>query len=202
MQAITKMLCPVPESISRSRVEISVQGNEVLAVIKKSVDDQINDIKTKLASVDSFSGLRISPMDFNKDIDISLYMDFIAASSKLRAENYGITSSDRLKDQIFDGELFGFAEPIAAPKQSVLYKIIFSCCFTLICLFVLHFSITISSDLYGIVLKCWVKRLYWNSLPTLTVNTSLKSLRFRRVPTSCMRSLFRHLRATKVWIFL
>ena len=47
MQAITKMLCPVPESISRSRVEISVQGNEVLAVIKKSVDDQINDIKTK-----------------------------------------------------------------------------------------------------------------------------------------------------------
>jgi hypothetical protein len=36
MQAITKMFCPVPESISRSTVEISVQGNEVLAVIKKA----------------------------------------------------------------------------------------------------------------------------------------------------------------------
>ena len=53
-------------------------------------EDRLKQIKEKLSSL---SGLRILPLEFDKDDNN--HMDFIAASSNLRAEIYGIAPIDR-----------------------------------------------------------------------------------------------------------
>ena len=40
---------------------------------------------------------RLTPIDFEKDDDTNHHVDFITASSNLRAENYTIEKADRMK---------------------------------------------------------------------------------------------------------
>ena len=59
--------------------------------------DEVERIKNKLPSPDSCSGIKIQPIDFEKDDDTNLHMDFITACSNLRAENYNIPPADKHK---------------------------------------------------------------------------------------------------------
>ena len=159
--------CNVPEFVPRSGVRIAVSDAEAAAAANNPGmvdDDRLTQLQTELPSVDSLSGLRILPLDFEKDDDTNFQMDFIIASSNLRAENYDIAPADRHKSKLIAGKIipaiatttsvvsglvcielmklvqghtnpesfkngfinlalpfFGFSEPIAAPKQTVLY---------------------------------------------------------------------------------
>jgi len=42
-------------------------------------------------------GLKLTPLEFEKDDDTNFHMDFIVATSNLRAENYDIEPADRHK---------------------------------------------------------------------------------------------------------
>ena len=44
--------------------------------------------------------VRISPLEFEKDDDSNQHIDFIVATSNLRATNYSIQPADRLKSKV------------------------------------------------------------------------------------------------------
>jgi len=52
-----------------------------------------------LPSPASLHGLKLNPLEFEKDDDTNFHMDFIVATSNLRAENYEIEPADRHKVQ-------------------------------------------------------------------------------------------------------
>jgi ubiquitin-activating enzyme E1 len=160
--------CVVPEFVPRSGVRIAVSDAEAAAAANNPGmldEDRLTQLQTELPSVDSLSGLRILPLEFEKDDDTNFHMDFIVASSNLRAENYDIAPADRHKSKLIAGKIipaiatttsvvsglvciellklvqghtnpeafkngfinlalpfFGFSEPIAAPKQTVLLE--------------------------------------------------------------------------------
>ena len=45
----------------------------------------------------SLHGTKLTPLEFEKDDDTNFHMDFIVATSNLRAENYDIEPADRHK---------------------------------------------------------------------------------------------------------
>lgn len=49
----------------------------------------------QLPSPSSLVGYRLNPVEFEKDDDTNHHIDFITASSNLRAMNYNITVADR-----------------------------------------------------------------------------------------------------------
>lgn len=67
----------------------------------ENIDDLINKIK-KIADL---SNSKLNPVEFEKDDDNNLHMDFIVACSNLRAENYDITTADRHKSKLIAGRI-------------------------------------------------------------------------------------------------
>merc|ERR1712165_239629 len=51
------------------------------------------------------SGVRITPLEFEKDDDSNGHIDFIVACSNLRATNYSIATADRLKSKGIAGRI-------------------------------------------------------------------------------------------------
>ena len=57
--------------------------------------EQIHELVNKLSIAGN--DVNINPIEFEKDDDNNLHLDFIVASSNLRAENYDITTANRYK---------------------------------------------------------------------------------------------------------
>ncbi|XP_057365163.1 ubiquitin-like modifier-activating enzyme 1 [Daphnia carinata] len=120
-EAITKMveMCVVPEFVPRSGVKIAVSDAEAAAAANNPGlldDDRLTQLQNDLPPVETLSGLRILPLEFEKDDDTNFHMDFIVAASNLRAENYDIAPADRHKSKLIAGKII----PAIATTTSVV----------------------------------------------------------------------------------
>lgn len=120
-QAIADMVSQVvvEEFVPRSGVRIAVSDAEAAAAanaVGMLDEDRLAQLQTEIPPVSSFPGLRILPLEFEKDDDSNFHMDFIVASSNLRAANYDIAPADRHKSKLIAGKII----PAIATTTSVV----------------------------------------------------------------------------------
>jgi ubiquitin-activating enzyme E1 len=108
----------VPEFIPKSGVKIAVTDAQMqVSNGAGNVDhDRISQLQEELPCRDDLNGLTIAPLDFEKDDDTNLHMDFIVAASNLRAANYNIPPADRHKSKLIAGKII----PAIATTTSVV----------------------------------------------------------------------------------
>lgn len=78
--------------------------------------DRISQLQKELPTLSELADLKITPLEFEKDDDTNLHMDFIVAASNLRAENYKIPPADRHKSKLIAGKII----PAIATTTSVV----------------------------------------------------------------------------------
>ncbi|KAK7060226.1 E1 ubiquitin-activating protein [Paramarasmius palmivorus] len=84
----------VPEFTPKSGLKIQVNDNEPVTNDLAGGDD-VTELASKLPPPSSMPGYRLNPVEFEKDDDTNHHIDFITATSNLRATNYSITPADR-----------------------------------------------------------------------------------------------------------
>lgn len=109
----------MPEFVPRSGVRIAVSDAEAQAAANNAGpidEDRLSQLQNELPAVESLNGLKMEPIDFEKDDDTNFHMDFIVAASNLRAENYDIAPADRHKSKLIAGKII----PAIATTTSVV----------------------------------------------------------------------------------
>jgi len=106
----------VREFRPRSGVRIAVTENEAQTLAGHADANRVEELKKSIPSAEKLRGLIITPIEFEKDSDTNLHIDFIVAASNSRATNYQITPADRLKSKLIAGKII----PAVATTTSVV----------------------------------------------------------------------------------
>ncbi|XP_049960406.1 ubiquitin-like modifier-activating enzyme 1 [Schistocerca serialis cubense] len=108
----------VPVFVPKQGVKISVtDSQDQMSNGTGAVDhDRIIQLQKELPGISELGNLQIKPLEFEKDDDTNMHMDFIVAASNLRAENYGIPIADRHKSKLIAGKII----PAIATTTSVV----------------------------------------------------------------------------------
>ncbi|KAI8819476.1 uncharacterized protein EV422DRAFT_534882 [Fimicolochytrium jonesii] len=94
----------VPEFVPKAGVKIQVQENEA-AQAGHADEDELDTLVKSLPPPSHLAGLRLKPVEFEKDDDSNFHIDFITAASNLRATNYAITLADRHRTKFIAGKI-------------------------------------------------------------------------------------------------
>lgn len=108
----------VPEFTPRSGVKIAVTDAALQAENNGSDNFDESRVQSIIKELSSLGKLdfSIKPLEFEKDDDNNLHMDFIVACSNLRATNYSIAPADRHTSKLIAGKII----PAIATATSVV----------------------------------------------------------------------------------
>ncbi|XP_018321472.1 ubiquitin-like modifier-activating enzyme 1 isoform X2 [Agrilus planipennis] len=107
----------VPEFVPKSGVKIAVTDSQMAVANGSNVDmDRVSQLQEQLPKPGELGGLTLHPIEFEKDDDTNLHMDYIVAASNLRAANYKIAPADRHKSKLIAGKII----PAIATTTSVV----------------------------------------------------------------------------------
>lgn len=96
----------VPQFVPRSGVKIAVTEADAEAQNNTMPDEEtIGELQAAIPPLSALKGVHVTPLEFEKDDDDNFHMDFIVASSNLRAENYSIAPADRHKSKLIAGKI-------------------------------------------------------------------------------------------------
>ena len=97
----------IPDFIPKN-LKIQVEENETVELtIGKDDENQISSLINELSLYDKniYDASSFKPEEFEKDDDENGHIDFITATSNLRARNYRITEADRQKTKMIAGKI-------------------------------------------------------------------------------------------------
>ena len=88
--SILDSLEPLPDFVPKSGLKIALTDAEAEAQSNQADADRVSKLVAAMPPRKE-AGCKLNPLVFEKDDDTNFHMDFIVATSNLRAENYGIT---------------------------------------------------------------------------------------------------------------
>ncbi|XBW35881.1 hypothetical protein QEN19_001455 [Hanseniaspora menglaensis] len=99
----------IPEFKPQTGVKIAATEEEAEQLKKDSdegsTEDTLTTLINKLPSKETLAGLKVNPVDFEKDDDTNHHIEFINAASNDRALNYGIETADKSKTKFIAGRI-------------------------------------------------------------------------------------------------